>query len=246
MGPITVIAFAVLVEPDPIVVLNGLSSHRRCPAARLLRTRRREVLPDHARRGDRGVGEREVATPALAAPTASSSSARTAGGSWLRERLADIISAVRCARVSSVDENADRRQPGQGPEKLSARRVAAREVAELVPVRAAGVVAGPAGAHGEARTRSSCRYAALTADLLLGVDRGGPVGRRIWWPKLVHWSEGRWSRPEPPLSRYFARLCPVGLAIPGIAGPPLSVNIRAAPSATSVSQRVPVSNMGGP
>lgn len=35
MGPITVIALAVLVEPVPIVVAKGLSSQRRWPTAAL-------------------------------------------------------------------------------------------------------------------------------------------------------------------------------------------------------------------
>jgi hypothetical protein len=44
-----------------------------------------------------------------------------------------MISAVRCERAFNVDENATGASPAMDRVKLRARRVAAREVAELVP-----------------------------------------------------------------------------------------------------------------
>ena len=55
------------------------------------------------------------------------------GGVWLSELLADIISAVRCDRAFSVGERRTGASPLIERTKLTARRVAAREAADVVP-----------------------------------------------------------------------------------------------------------------
>ena len=74
-----------------------------------------------------------MALPALVAPV-EFQQRQYVGGVWLGDLLADMIRAVFCERVFNVDENTTGASPAMDLAKLMARRVAAREVAELVPV----------------------------------------------------------------------------------------------------------------
>ena len=56
-----------------------------------------------------------MATPALSAPT-EFQQLHDFGGSWLSESLADMIRAVRCARLSRVVENVTGASPARDRE----------------------------------------------------------------------------------------------------------------------------------
>src|SRR3954470_13995103 len=91
-------ALALVVEPLPIALVEGNMIHRRCPTASFPAPKS-DMYPEMARAPVSPSARLEFA--AAARPEAEEH-LQEVGGAWLRERLASIIKAARCALAESA------------------------------------------------------------------------------------------------------------------------------------------------